>query len=252
MIRSALRFAGCLLLLALATVLAPHVSAETVGGLVLASGCFLPVAPGPLVPTARSLKQEANPKSAAEPETIPHWLYATQTFTDNATTQLTFYTDNQANRSLSNLQSGGSLPEPQFLKLFGIFCDVVNATADTYVTTAAGGIAGAINDVGSLVLVSLPRFVLTIQGKQYGPWPLSICHGTGGPVGFGWGTFTAEESLQYANNGNIGQGAPINGFIMIPPRADFSLTIDWNATANVTGDYRLRMTLFGLLSRAVK
>lgn len=240
------------LLFAAVAVLVPELSAQDTGGFLLLSASFMPVAPGPIVPGYSALRSRANPRSAGVPETIPHWLYATQTYTDNSTTQLTFFTDNQANRSLSNLQSGGSLPDPQYLTIFGIYCDIINATADTYVTTAAGGTSGAINDIGSLVMVALPRFVLRIQSKDYGPWPLSVCHATGGATGFGWGTFTAEESLQYANNGVMGKGAEINGFITIPPRGDFSVTVDWNAAANITGDYRVRMTLFGLLSRAVK
>jgi hypothetical protein len=79
-------------------------------------------------PTFRQLRGRST-AVGTQPETVPWWLYDTQTVTDNVTTTATFFAATQANRSLSNLLTGGSLPEPQYLTIFGIYADFINATA---------------------------------------------------------------------------------------------------------------------------
>ena len=200
--------------------------------------------------TFQQLNAEAFPQSVGQPECFAHYWYDTQTYLDNATTQLTFFAATQADRSLSNLPTAGQLEDPQF---FEIHCIMLDAVADAgFVTTAAGGVAGAIDDLGLLMVTGRPRVTLNISDKQYGPWPATLMHASGGPVGFGWGTFTAEESLQYGNNGPPDGGLFIGGSIIIPPKVGFRLTMDWPAAVNLTDDYRLKMTLGGVLHRAVR
>ena len=200
--------------------------------------------------TWRELNDAAFPGQVNQPEVYAHHLYDTQTYLDNATTQLTFFAATQADRSLSNLQTGGQLEDPQFFDIWGISC---SAWADAgYVTTAAGGVTGAIDDLGLLIVQGRPRLTLQISDKQYGPWKLESCHAMGGPVGFGWGTFTAEESLQYSNNGPPDGGLWVGGSITIPPKVGWRMTVDWPAAVNLTDDYRICIGLFGVLSRAVR
>jgi hypothetical protein len=201
--------------------------------------------------TFEALTIAANPQSADIPQTIPYYFYDTQTFVDNTTTALTFFAVAQADRSLSNWPVGGVLPQPQFFGIEGIMLDLYSTTATQFVTTAAGGVVGAIDDLGLMLLTGRPRITLTLSSKDYGPFPLSLCHGTGGPTGFGWGTFTAEESLQYANNGVFDGGLYIGQAINIPPQVDFNVRIDWPAAVNISGDYRLRVTMSGVLSRRI-
>lgn len=202
--------------------------------------------------TYQQLKTRANPQTAGIPETSPWVLYDTQTYTDNVTTQLTFFAAAQADRSLSNMGVAGQLPEPQFFEVHGICADVFNATAASYVTTAAGGVDGAINDLGQLLLTGRGRFTLNLSDKPYGPFPLSFLHGSGGPIGGGQGTFVAEESLQWANNGVFDGGFFVGGSILIPPSTNFNVVLDWPAAVNITGDYRIRVSLVGVVHRAIR
>lgn len=214
----------------------------------------MPFAPMNLTPTYEQLMARANPQQAGVPETTPWWLYDTQTFTDNVTTELTFFAAPQSDRTLSNIGAGGSLPDPQFLTIYGMHLDVwqSSVTAWTSVTAAATAV-GVLNDMGMLMVLNRPVITLTVSGKDYGPWPATIAHATGGPTGGGYGTLAAAAHVQFANNGILGNGAPINGFITIPPRVDFSVRIKWGAAVDTTaGDYRFRVVLYGLLARAVK
>lgn len=214
-----------------------------------------PMAPEQLVPTFQQLQRRSTPQSGNVPEIIPHWAYDTQTYTDNTTTELTFFAAAQANRSLGNLGTGGAFPSPQYMTIYGIHCDIFPTSATAFVSTAASGAGGALNDMGQLVLLGLPRMTLRIASKDYGPWPLSVFQSTGGPTGFGWGNAAdaSPELLQYALNGVPGVAGEINGFITIQPNVDFSVIINWNTACNTAGgDYRIRITLKGLLGREVR
>lgn len=205
---------------------------------------------GVVIPrTWQEVSRDLQPRS---PEGIPHWLYDTQTYTDNSSTELTFFAATSTDRSLTNLESGGTLPEPNTLYLHNIFIDYLSSTAP-YVSTAAGGVAGFIDDFGQLHMNGRGRVVLTIADKRYGPWPITAFQGLGAVNGFGWGTFTAEESLQYGHNAlGVGSGrGVIGGAIIIPPKVGFSVVITWPAALNLTGDARLRVTLHGALYRKV-
>lgn len=207
----------------------------------------------PITPRSyRDLERLSAPGTAEAPEASRWTFYDTQTLTDNVTTQLNFFVNAQADKSLGNMQNGGQLPQPSFFEIFGITLDVFSTTAVGYVTTAAGGIDGVINDMGAILLTGRGRFTVNLSDKSYGPFPLSELHGTGGPIGGGWGTFTAEESLQYANNGVFDGGFWVGGSWIIPPSTNFSIVIDFPAALNLTGDYRLRVGMAGVLHRAVR
>lgn len=199
------------------------------------------------------LVQSANPRSAQVPESVPWWFYDTQTYTDNATTQLTFFAATTGDRSLSNLESGGQIPDPNFFAIHYFNADFMNNGAGTPYetsTVAASQNVGAIDDIGRLLLSGRARFTLTISDKRYGPWPLSVTGGTGAAQGFGWGTTTAEETVQYGHNALTG-GAYIGGKIMIPPKVGFSVVIDWPAAVDLTADYRVRLTMYGVYYRRI-
>lgn len=197
------------------------------------------------------IKQDLQPKS---PEAIPDWLYDTQTYTDNATTELTFFAASQADRSVSNLQSGGALPADTALYLYNIYVDYYNNAAGTpYVssTTAATENVGNINDIGLLAVNGRGRLTLTLANKEYGPWPLNAFGGLGAVQGFGWGTVTAEETMQYGHNALHNRGW-IGGAIVLPPQIGFSVRINWPAAVDLTGDYRVRVVLAGTRYRKVQ
>lgn len=205
----------------------------------------------PLIPkTWGQIKADLTPKS---PECIPFWLYDTQTYTDNSTTELTFFAATSTDRSITNLESGGTLPDPNTLYVYGIFLDYFNNASGTpYVssTTAATENVGNINDIGLLHMNGRSRLLLTISDKRYGPWPAAAFPGLGAVQGFGWGTTTAEETLQYGFNALAPRGY-IGGAIMIPPKVGFQVTMTWPAAVDLVADYRVRCTLYGALYRKV-
>lgn len=197
--------------------------------------------------TYQQLIALANPASANQPEAVAWWLYDTQTYTDNVTTELTFFAAPQADRSLSNLETAGALPDPQFFEVHYVALDIVPVTG--FVTSAAGGPTGMIDDIGRLL--ARARWQLTISDKRYGPFPAHALHALGGPTGFGWGTLTAPQSLQYALNSVPDGGACFDGAVVIPPKVGFTAVMSWPAAVDLTGDYRLRLTLVGVLHRRV-
>lgn len=200
-----------------------------------------------------ALARAANPPSGGVPECVADWLYDTQTYTDNTSTELTFFGAAQSDRSLSNMGSGGQLEDPQFFIVQCIYVDCMNNAAGTpYLTstTAAAQNVGAVDDVGKLILSGRGRLTLTVSDKRYGPWPLSAFRGTGAALGFGWGTTTAEETVQYAHNA-LGDGGFIGGTIIIPPKVGFNIVLTWPAAVDLTADYRIRVTMQGPRYRRV-
>jgi hypothetical protein len=198
------------------------------------------------------LARESVPNSGYEPEVVPWWFYDTRTYVDATTTRLPFFATAQNDPSLSNLELSGQLPINNYFEIHGIFVDFIDdASGNPFVTTAAGGVAGALNDQGRLSLNGQGTYRLNLNNKTYGPFPLSTLRGTGSPVGFGWGTFTAEESLQYASNGNPDSTAFWGGAVMIKPLTQFNIVLEWGTAIDLVNDYLVRVTMQGVLSRPV-
>lgn len=190
------------------------------------------------------LVKQVQPPSGRVPEALPWALYSTRSFTAT-TTRLTFFDSVEGDKSLSNMESAGALPDPQFFEIFGWSLDVLSR-----VTTAAGGVVGAIDDIAQLLMSGRGHYTFNLSNKRYGPFPLSLMHGTGGPTGFGWGTFTAEESLQYGNVGIFDGGFWWDGKVTIPPKVGFDVTLEWPAALTLSSDpVRLRVTMLGVLYR---
>ena len=198
-----------------------------------------------------SLKAQATPPSGQSGENIWHDLYDTLTFTSAATTNLTFYgTANVGNINLTNLDVGGQLPSPQILKVYNICCDVITGAGAAGVTKSAGTVLGGLNDTWLLLLGGLPVWTFTISNKQYGPYPLSTLHGTGGPQGALAVADPAADSQQIGFN-NLTPGWNYYGRIIIPEQTSFKVRVDWNGTLTLTANAIIRMHLMGVLSRRV-
>lgn len=190
---------------------------------------------------------KAIPPSGRSPEAIWHVIYDTQTYTDNATTSLDFFSAVNADKSLSNMESAGQFPAPQVFNIFGIYCDVWTAAP---VSTTAD-VTGDLNDAFLLLMVGRPRWQFTLQNKVYGPYPLITLHAMGGPAGYLQSTTAAGGSTQAAGNMPHG-GWNYNGSITIPAQTSFQFNVTWAAAQNLTADWRVRISMSGILSRAVK
>lgn len=197
------------------------------------------------VATRGQLRQMSTPPSGASPEAIWHQFYDTQNYLTAATTTLTFFAAANPNLNLSNMETGGQLSDPQWLSIWDVTCDFI-----TQNTSDAGAILGELNDLSLLLKVGLPTWTLTISDKNYGPYSLSVLHGTGGPSG-NVDAGTLAVGAQYANNMPT-PGWNYKGSLIIPPKTSFRIVVNWNAAqATTLAILPIRLSLFGILSRRV-
>ena len=191
--------------------------------------------------------QKAIPASGRSPEAIWHLIYDTKVYTDNTTVSLNFFdSTNVGTLDLSNMELPGQFPAPQVFDIHGIFCDLWTAAG---VSTSAT-VTGNINDLMLLMFVGRPRWILTIQQKNYGPYPLRTLHSLGAPKVFGFSSDGAEI-LQQAANDNC-PGWNYNGALTIPASTAFQFNVTWAAAQDLTADWRVQISMSGKLSRAVK
>jgi len=193
------------------------------------------------------LREASTPPSGRSQESVWHEVYDTQTFTSAATVTATFFSATNADKTLSNMEASGQFPSPQTFRIHNICLDWITAIP---VTTTAGGVLGALDDLTRLTLTSRATWTLTISSKAYGPYSLSALHGTGGPQGMGYGTFTAEESIQFGIN-TLTPGWNYFGRIIIPEQVSFNIVVNFAAAVTTTGTYLLRLSMFGVLARRV-
>lgn len=200
--------------------------------------------------TKDELTRAANPEQFGDGETIPFCLFDTQLYTSGATTEQTYFTAAQADRTLSNLQGGSQLPDPQFFEIHNLGFDIL-ADATAPVVTELG----ALDDVAKLMLVGRPFFVLTISDKIYGNGPLSLLHTSGGPVGnMATATTVAATTSggQVATNSYPDGGWNWQGGVIIPPKVGFNVVIRWSAAQTLAiGNTQCRFWMLGLLHRRV-
>jgi hypothetical protein len=199
---------------------------------------------------ANSFASEANkaiPPSGRSPEAIWHVAYDTKVYTDNTTVSLNFFDSaNVGVLDLSNMELPGQFPAPQIFDIHGIMCDLWTAAG---VSTSATNTGNA-NDIMLLLFTGRPRWLLTLQQKTYGPYPLTTLHGTGSPQVF-IGSSDGAEILQQATT-DRSPGWNYNGSITIPPQTAFQFNVTWTAAQDLTADWRIRIAMSGKLSRAVK
>ncbi len=198
--------------------------------------------------TYQELQAVSRPKSADQPEAFADYIWDVRTYLDAATTTLRFFSTTQAALTLSNLQLPGQLQAANYFSIDEFRLDLWPDAG--WATTTAGGVPGIADDIGLLLYQGRPTLTLNLNQKPYGPWPAIGCKGMGGVNGFGWGTFTAEESIQLGNNAP-GSGLFIGGSIIIPPLTGFFVDIDWSAAQDLTDDYRVRLTMTGTRYREV-
>lgn len=194
-----------------------------------------------------AVEAAATPPSGHSQEVIWHQLYDTQTFTDAVTVRLNFFAAVNADKTLSNIEQGGTLPRPQSLAIHNITLDIL----ETIPVTTSATLTGSLNDLALLLIGSAqrPTWTLTISNKAYGPYSLTTLHGTGGPTGFGFSS-DGVEIIQFAKNDPAG-GWNYFGRVSIPEQMSFGVQIDYAATADITADVRFRLSLFGPLNRRV-
>jgi len=200
--------------------------------------------------TKQALLESATPQNPNQPEVIPWILYDTQTYTSASSTTLAFFQSVQTDKSLGNMEGAGQLPDPQFFEIYRIGMDIL--FRPSFSTATVNPATGPLDDIAQLVLSGRGNFILAISNKNYGPFPLSFLHGSGGPTGFMSGTYVATNEREYANNGIFDGGYPLNGALVLPPKVGFSIVINWPAALTLAnGNTPIRVWMAGPLYRRV-
>lgn len=205
---------------------------------------------GPVMSRAQ-LEELANPRSANQNEVFPHILYDTQSIANAAGGPFTFFQALQVDKTLGNVPGPGQLPDPYYFVIQYVACDLL-------IIPAAGTSAAFTpwSDMGEILINQRATFQMTINDKQYGPYPLVSCHGLGGVNPYGvleGATADPGKGIFSAVNGAPGSGGYfVGGGWTIGPKVGYSLTVNLAAAPTLANTVRTRMSLVGTLYRAVR
>lgn len=203
----------------------------------------------PIQPFSRKdLEDKSGPSVAGQGEAVPWIAYDTELYTSAATVDLTFFATTKTDKTLSNMSLAGQFQTNQWMIIHNLGLDVLAGGT----VAGAGTQVGIGDDIQKLMKVGRPIFTLDLNNKLYGPFPLRFLHDSGGAVGMGWGTFTAEDSVQIYNNGVTDGGWNWRGSIIIPPLTGFNITVHWAAAQTLAvGNINLAFWLAGQMTRMV-
>jgi hypothetical protein len=181
-------------------------------------------------------------------EAYPKIYYDTQTYTAaGALTSLEFFSGTNADKSLSNMEAPGQLPDPKYFRIFWLQCHVL-------LPVAAAAVPTQWRDLSSIVDTRRPTFELSVQDKPYGRIPLVNMPSPGGIIGNGYADAAVAGVLdhEYANNGAPTGGFWVGGTITLKPKVNFVGVIRWGgATAAVLADTLIRIQMVGVEYRAI-
>lgn len=198
------------------------------------------------------LRVRSTPLSGASPEAIWWQFYDTQNYPLAGVINLNFFTGVNNDRTLSNMQAAGQFPDPQWLTLYDITLDLL--TGPTVVSASPPTEAGQLNDHSIILKVARGTWTLSISDKRYGPFSLTLLHGTGGPVGDIFASVLGagpSAVAQYANN-TLSPGWNYAGSLIIPPKTNFAYEVQFQPVLQpVSVITPLRLSQHGILSRRV-
>lgn len=171
--------------------------------------------------------------------------YDTATAVSGGQTELSFW-DQARTGQLTNLETPGKLVSPKFFRI-----DCINITPLVVPTGAAD--PQQWDDLAQFLLQGNGQVVLSIQDKQYGPWPILEACALGGVTGFGVDFADATaESILYANSGVPGGcGIDIDGSLWLTPEAGFFGRLRWDSAPTPSVDTAIQWSMRGAVYRAV-
>lgn len=184
-------------------------------------------------------------------EIVPHILYDTQTYTDNTTTVLPFFTSVPANESISNVNPPSILPNPESFLIKNIAWFVPNELETIDQGAAAAAIPSQINDI--ILLGNTGILKLFIGDKPYGPWPLFRLPCATFVKGMIAGAGAEAANLLTAYGNTDGPMYPVLPPLMIAPTQKFRVTLEWPAGAvNLAANRSIKVLLDGQKSRGIQ
>jgi len=185
------------------------------------------------------------PASAAAPEAIPFAYFDTQTLATNWTSA-SFFATPQVDKTLGNIEQGGTIPADTYFQLYSVNLDFLIASS-----LADNAAAQIVNDVAQIMFGARATFNLNIEGKTYGPIPATCLHGTGGVKQFVAGTPATNFLYNYAGNIAPDGGWWADGAIILRPNASFSVQLLGTAAALVASR-QVGITMQGVKYRVVR
>lgn len=203
----------------------------------------------------RAVLAKATPPSGASQEAIWDQRFDTQTYPTTGINSLVFFTATNADKTLSNMEAAGQFPAPQSFQIYNICADLYPQAASlSEVAVGAApqtSVPGNVDDLQKILFQARPVWTLNISSKIYGPYSLTLLHGTGGPQGFLSGTYTAQNVVQHGRN-EISEGWNYQGSIIIPEQTSFSITVTFQGTlVPVNAAHNIRLSLLGIQQRRV-
>lgn len=203
--------------------------------------------------TKQQLENIAYPELASQPEVVPWQLYDTQSIANGGGGPFTFFVNQNNDKTLSNMEGPGQLPDQQYFQIFYIAADFLQVPTATPLANEPNQ---ALANVENILKTCRATMSINLANKNFGPWSLMTAHSTGGATfsGYGYGTAANGNSSGVVNNGIPGSGGfPLSGALVIPPKNGFFLTISFapGVTATLSATVQLRMSLVGNLYRRV-
>lgn len=183
-------------------------------------------------------------------EEVPHIFYDVLTYTDNATTRLTFFQQTNVAEDLTNMRASGMMvnPEAFLVQNISIF---FRTTFETVDTGAAGAFPSQVGDIVLLANTGICK--LKIGNKIYGPWPIWRLPAS---------TFLKGMLSQAgAEAANLTQAyAQLDGplyalfpNLMLSPLQAFSVELSWPSGAvNTSANVVIQVCLDGQLARSIQ
>jgi hypothetical protein len=197
------------------------------------------------------LEAIVNPQEANEPECVPWQLYDTQAIASAAAGPFVFFQSINVDKTMSNMEGPGQLPDPQYLVVHYVAADLLQAPTATALANEPNQ---ALVNVEAILKTARATVTFNMSNKRYGPFSLTMCHSTGGATfsGYGYGTAANGTSSGVVNNGIPGSGGfPFGGAMVIPPKIGFDVTVSLAAAQTLSATVNLRISLVGVLYRRV-
>jgi hypothetical protein len=193
------------------------------------------------IPVPRNLrKHQVTVPNAGE--WVDWVLWDTQTYVDNTTLALDFFTTTNAAIQTSNMETAGQLPGQKMFLLRAIGVSIGPATVNTAGVTPFVDAAGLINN-GALRL--------DIGSKSYAEWPIYLLSAGVGVYGQ---SYTGAATNAVNSNGIPDPRATyaLARPLLLTSNLNFKCRCEWAVAVNTTANCRVRVMLKGELGRPVQ
>ncbi len=201
--------------------------------------------------TRAALDEMANPTFPNQPEVVPWQLFDTAAIATASAGPFVLFQASNVDKTLSNMEGPGQLPDPQYLIVDYAACDFLIVPVATVIANEPNG---AWADLANLQHTCRMTFTLNMSNKRYGPFSITMTASTGGPTGagYGWGTAAAGNSVALVLSGRPGTGGfPFCGSVVIPPKIGFDITLNLGVACTLAATRNVRFSLVGPLYRRV-